>query len=166
MSAEEDLIESTESNADDHPDVIMKPPFIYGLFLIAAIILELIIGLDMLSWGTQFAAGILLICLGFGVAAASIMRFAGAGTNIPTNKPATTLVTDGTYRFSRNPIYISLTSLYIGLCFLLDLLWGFIFLAPLLYVINRYVIEREEEYLEKKFEDSYRAYKKSTRRWL
>ncbi|GJL84278.1 MAG: hypothetical protein DHS20C02_00530 [Micavibrio sp.] len=168
MTQENNLIEDTVENSaqNDHPSVIMRPPLLYGLFLLAAIIIELVIGIDLIGWGTQFAIGMLLMSLGFGIGAASIMRFAGEGTNVQTNRPATALVTDGTYRFSRNPIYIALTCLYVGLCFLLDLLWGFIFLAPLLYTMNRHVIEREEEYLEKKFGESYQAYKKSTRRWL
>lgn len=150
----------------DHPDVPILPPFIYLGFLLAAMLLDWGIPLDAFGWGFQFAMGILLICAGAGILTYCVMGFTRAGTNVPPNKPATALVTEGPYNFSRNPIYISMVLIYLGLCFLFDLVWGFPLLIPLIYVINTYVIEREEGYLEKKFGEQYLAYKEKVKRWF
>jgi protein-S-isoprenylcysteine O-methyltransferase Ste14 len=92
--------------------------------------------------------------------------FRGAGTNIETNKPSTTVVTHGLYKFSRNPIYIGLTTLYLGLAYVADSWWTLILLIPVILIMRWGVIAREERYLEAKFGEAYVAYKARVRRWL
>jgi protein-S-isoprenylcysteine O-methyltransferase Ste14 len=89
-----------------------------------------------------------------------------AGTNMRPDKPATALVTGGPFRFSRNPLYLSLTALYVGITLLFDALWPLVTLVPMLAVLHWGVILREERYLEAKFGDAYRAYKTRVRRWI
>lgn len=89
-----------------------------------------------------------------------------AGTNINPLQPATSLVTTGPFRFSRNPLYLSLTLLFAGLSLILNSLWGLIALAPVLAILHFGVILREERYLEAKFGESYRQYRTQVRRWL
>ncbi|NQV80212.1 MAG: isoprenylcysteine carboxylmethyltransferase family protein, partial [Alphaproteobacteria bacterium] len=93
-------------------------------------------------------------------------RFRRAGTAVQPYKPSTTVVTDGVYRFSRNPIYLGLTAFYLGLAFAVNSGWA-ILLLPLVLVVMHYgVIAREERYLEGKFGAAYRDYKNRVRRWL
>ena len=80
--------------------------------------------------------------------------------------PSTTVVTTGLYRLSRNPIYLGLAALYLGLAFAANSGWAVILLLPILAVMRYGVIAREERYLEAKFGDDYRAYKARVRRWL
>jgi protein-S-isoprenylcysteine O-methyltransferase Ste14 len=104
--------------------------------------------------------------LGVLLMAAGVSRFNRAGTNVPTYRPTTALVTDGPYRFSRNPLYISLFLVYAGVGIAADNLW-IVGLGVPLFLIMRYgVVAREERYLERKFGQSYLAYKASVRRWL
>jgi protein-S-isoprenylcysteine O-methyltransferase Ste14 len=84
-----------------------------------------------------------------------------AGTNIRPDQPTLALVTDGAFRFSRNPLYLAATGLYVGVALLVDALWPLVLLIPMLAVVAR-----EERYLEAKFGDAYRAYKARVRRWL
>ena len=93
-------------------------------------------------------------------------RFVAAGTNIPPNLPTTALVVDGIYGWTRNPLYLGATLVYLGLSVAAGSLWAIVLLAPLLWVINVGVIAREERYLERKFGDAYRAYKGRVRRWI
>jgi protein-S-isoprenylcysteine O-methyltransferase Ste14 len=93
-------------------------------------------------------------------------RFIRAGTNIPTNRPTTALVTAGPYRFSRNPIYIALTLLYLGIALAVDSAWIAGLIVPVLIAIRYGVIAREESFLEQKFGAAYRDYKARVRRWL
>ena len=89
-----------------------------------------------------------------------------AGTNVRPSLPATAIVTTGPFRFSRNPLYCSLTLLYLGLTAIFNTWWGLIVLVPLLLVMHFGVVLREERYLERKFGDTYRQYRMSVRRYL
>ena len=89
-----------------------------------------------------------------------------AGTNVDVAEPATTIVEDGPFAYSRNPIYVGLALTYAGIATLSRAPIALALLAPLLAVMQRGVIEREERYLEKKFGAAYLGYKSRVRRWL
>ena len=89
-----------------------------------------------------------------------------AGTPIRTDRPVPRLVTDGPFRYTRNPGYLGLTMLYSGIAVLRNALWAILLLPLVLYVIQREVIGREERYLERTFGEEYLAYKAQVRRWL
>jgi protein-S-isoprenylcysteine O-methyltransferase Ste14 len=90
----------------------------------------------------------------------------GADTTLRIDKPVSSLVQDGPFRYSRNPGYLSLTMLYAGIAILRNALWAILLLPLVLYVIQREVIEREERYLERTFGEEYLAYKRRVRRWV
>ena len=73
---------------------------------------------------------------------------------------------DGPFRFSRNPLYLSLTGLYLGLAMLINTAWPPLLLPVLLAFLHWGVIRREERYLEVKFGSTYLNYKARVRRWL
>jgi protein-S-isoprenylcysteine O-methyltransferase Ste14 len=89
-----------------------------------------------------------------------------AGT--PTNpyKPVSGIVTEGPFRYTRNPAYLSMTMIYAGVAALANTLWAVLLLPVALQVIRRGVIEREERYLERKFGEEYTCYKARVRRWI
>src|SRR5215218_8801600 len=89
-----------------------------------------------------------------------------AGT--PTNpyKPSSGIVTEGPFRYTRNPAYLSMTMVYAGVAFLARAPWALALLPVALGVIRRGVIEREERYLERKFGAEYVSYKARVRRWI
>jgi protein-S-isoprenylcysteine O-methyltransferase Ste14 len=89
-----------------------------------------------------------------------------AGTNIRPDQPTLAVVSDGPFRFTRNPLYLSLTGLYLGITLLADALWPLLLLVPVLVVLQWGVVAREERYLEAKFGEPYRAYKARVRRWV
>ena len=90
----------------------------------------------------------------------------GADTTMHINKPVSSLVQHGPFRYSRNPGYLFLTMLYAGIAVLKNALWAILPLPLVLYVIQREVIEREERYLERTFGEEYLAYKARVRRWV
>jgi protein-S-isoprenylcysteine O-methyltransferase Ste14 len=63
-------------------------------------------------------------------------------------------------------MYVGMTTLYLGGTLLLNDPWPLAFLPVVLALLQRYVIAREEAYLERKFGDEYRAYKARVRRWI
>jgi protein-S-isoprenylcysteine O-methyltransferase Ste14 len=89
-----------------------------------------------------------------------------AGTNVAPSQPTTVIVTNGPFRFTRNPIYLSLTLLYGSISLLTNALWPMLVLPIVLIVVDRGVIVREEHYLEDKFGEEYTQYKARVRRWI
>lgn len=112
------------------------------------------------------AIGAIIAGAGLGLAAWAMSTFLLAGTPILPNRPATTLVTHGPYRYSRNPMYSSLTLLYIGLSLATATWWALPLLPLLLYILHRAVIAREERYLTEAFGDAYLEYTRKVRRWM
>ncbi len=150
----------------DHPGVITHPPFLYAGALAAGALLDLLIPLPILAPGAGATPGLALIAAGLALAAWCVWLFRRAGTNVPTHRPSTAIVTDGPYRFSRNPIYLALTVLSVGVALWANSYWMLGLLMPTLVIMNIAVIEREERYLSEKFGDDYLAYKARVRRWL
>lgn len=158
----------TDSNdgRPDNPGVITHPPFLYAGALAAGAALDWLIPLPVLAAGAGLVPGVALIVAALALAVWCFGLFRRAGTNVPTNRPATAVVTDGPYRFSRNPIYVALTALSIGIALWVNSWWMLGLLVPTLVIMNVGVIDREERYLTAKFGDEYLAFKQRVRRWL
>ena len=158
-----------DHNATDHPDVITFPPLIYlaglGLSLAARLLGRLPIAPKWLGKPRR-KAGFALIAAGAGMAIWGARTFQKAGTNVSPHQPASALVEDGPYQYTRNPIYIGATAAYSGITLLLNNLWGFLVLPGVIAVMERGVIEREEAYLRAKFGDAYDEYTERIPRWL
>jgi protein-S-isoprenylcysteine O-methyltransferase Ste14 len=155
--------------ASDHADVAIKPPFLFlgALALGCFLSLVLPIGPDLASPnGLAFAAGLIFGVLGLALGILAIRRFRLAGTSVVPGEPSTALVVEGPYRFTRNPIYIGFVLLYFGLAIILTSVWVLALLIPVLIVLQRGVVEREEVYLERQFGDAYRKYQARVPRWL
>ena len=150
----------------DTPGVIAQPPRLFMAALAVGFALELFSPTSFVSGLLRLALGSGLVGAGLGLAYTAIGQQRRAGTNIETHRPTETIVRDGLYRYSRNPIYIGLILFYLGVSVLGDSLWMLAALAPLLVVMHFGVIAREEAYLERKFGDEYRSYRDSVRRWL
>jgi protein-S-isoprenylcysteine O-methyltransferase Ste14 len=153
----------------DVAGVIVHPPVLYLGATVAGVLLDLALPLRFaaggLDDGLQYGIGGALIAVAITLMALGVSRFRRAGTNVPTNRPTTALVTDGIYALSRNPLYLSLSTLMAGIGVVTDRVWVLILLAPVLVVMRYGVIGREERYLERKFGQRYLDYKSRVRRW-
>lgn len=150
----------------DRPNVVALPPLIYLGFLVLGILADFVWPTSIASLPVRLVVGGLLFAVGLVLAASAVRRFARAGTAVEVYRPATALVSEGPYRFSRNPIYLGMTLGYAGLAVIANSLWALALLLPVLAVIRYGVIAREEEYLERKFGENYRRYKSAVRRWV
>jgi protein-S-isoprenylcysteine O-methyltransferase Ste14 len=164
----------------DTPGVIAPPPLIYLGFLLA--------GWGLAELGTRpeaVTSGFGWLAAGYGlemevrrgVALALIIAgllldgmaaglFRRRGTAVEPWKPSTVLISDGPYRFSRNPIYLGFAITYLGFAIAMDSWIVLLLLLPCLVVVDRFVIQREERYLAAKFGADYDAYRTRVRRWL
>jgi protein-S-isoprenylcysteine O-methyltransferase Ste14 len=82
------------------------------------------------------------------------------------DQPTLAIVTDGPFRYSRNPLYLATTGLYLAIALLVDTVWPLVLLVPMLVVLDWGVVRREERYLEAIFGETYRVYRTQVRRWL
>ncbi len=92
--------------------------------------------------------------------------FNRAGTAIVPHRPSKVLVTEGPYRRSRNPIYLGMALIYLGVvCAIASL--GVLVLFPLVLLVMEFgVIRREERYLAEVFGEAYESYRQEVRRWI
>ena len=153
----------------DFADVAVKPPLLFLGAVAAGLLLSLALPIGPgLGSANELAVvvGLTFIVIGFALAAFSVRTFSRAGADIVPGRPATTLVTKGPYRVTRNPIYIGFTLLYFGIAILATSIWMLLLLVPLLIVLQRGVVEREEAYLETKFGEAYEKYQARVPRWL
>lgn len=105
------------------------------------------------------AVGVILIVVALGI-------FRKRGTRPEPWAPASTIVTSGLYRFTRNPMYLGMLLVYSGLALYLWSPISGLLLVPLFLIMNWVIIPREEAYLTRRFGEPYLAYRRSTRRWL
>ena len=112
--------------------------------------------------------GSFMIIIGLIIILSAIILFKKYQTTITPLNPsnATKLITDGVYKFSRNPMYLGLLILQIGLGMLLSVIHITFFSLFTYVVLKYYVIIPEEKYLEEKFGEKYLNYKISVRRWF
>jgi protein-S-isoprenylcysteine O-methyltransferase Ste14 len=87
-------------------------------------------------------------------------------TNISPLKPPTILVTDGIFRYSRNPMYLGLVLALLGVWTLWGSLSPLVAVIVFILIIDRWQIPHEEKMLKDKFGSEYENYKLKVRRWV
>ncbi|NVI99345.1 isoprenylcysteine carboxylmethyltransferase family protein [Myxococcus sp. AM009] len=110
--------------------------------------------------------GLPLVVLGLGVAIAARAQFARARTNIYTFSKPDYLVTDGLFRFTRNPMYLGFCLALTGLAVFLGSLAPVLCALAYLVISDRWYIAFEEEMMRARFGEAYQRYARHTRRWL
>ncbi len=153
-------------HSKDSPNVMSCPPLVF----LGALGLGLLLNWLMPVWsfsseGMQVAGGMLGLAgtlLGFW----GVYALRRAGTAVRPDQPVTALVTRGPFRYSRNPLYIALTTIYVGITVTLGAWWPVATLVPALAVVHWRIVRREEQFLETRFGDEYRAYRARVRRWV
>ena len=150
----------------DNAGVIAIPPIVYLAGLLLGLVIHYLYPIEFLPESLSVWLAILLILVSIPIALAALAAFIRAKTSMDVRKPTTVVVTDGIFRFSRNPMYIALTLLYSGIGVWVNSLWSVLCLVPVLVAMHQGVIRREERYLEDKFGDEYLRYKSEVRRWI
>lgn len=155
-----------------HPGVWFPPPFLYvigfgiGLWLQRSRPLGLISTPHTGSHRPVWILGLLCLVAWAALMLGAMVTFRRSRTTMLPNRPAAALATGGPYRITRNPMYLGLAFLYIGLALLLNTVWPLAFLPLVLIAIDVAVIRREERYLTATFGEAYRAYCARVRRWV
>jgi protein-S-isoprenylcysteine O-methyltransferase Ste14 len=155
------------NDIEDRAAAAVRPPLALALAILGGLAAERLIPLPFLTENvpTIWAGGAVL-ALGLALGVWAIVTLRQAGTHVETTKPTTTIATGGPYRLTRNPIYVGMHAILIGLAIAINTAWLLVALVPFYLVIRFGVIAREEAYLDRKFGDTYRRYKSRVRRWI
>ncbi len=155
------------SEVSTRPRTLVLPPAPYAAALFGGWWLDRhYVSLPWDAGDVSRPLGWLLLGTGLGLFLWTLWTFRRHRTTVNPYAGASTLCTEGPFRFSRNPIYVGDWLLLAGGTLLLNTWWAWIF-APLIWLTIRYgVIRHEEAHLEAKFGDAYRAYKARVRRWI
>jgi protein-S-isoprenylcysteine O-methyltransferase Ste14 len=154
------------ATSTDKPGVAAPPPLLYGSAFVLVLVFRWFWPMPIFGHAVALWPGLALLVLGVGIAAWGGRTMHAAGTNVNPALPTTAIVASGPFRFSRNPLYLALTLLYLGLTLAFNTWWGIVVLVPVLIIIHRGVVLREERYLEQKFGETYRQYRSKVRRYL
>jgi protein-S-isoprenylcysteine O-methyltransferase Ste14 len=149
----------------DKAGVVAPPPLIYLAALVTGLLLNRRLPSAFLPRTIARLLGWPL--LGRGVLAGWFeWAMRRADTPASPYKSVSHIATEGPFRYTRNPGYLSMTKMYAGIAALRNALWAIVLLPVALLAIQRGVIEREERYLERKFGEEYLSYKARVRRWI
>jgi len=159
---------NNQINKSKGPGVYILPPLFYVLVFIGAVLIQKMIPISDALFhllATKIAGVIFLITALFFLVR-SLRQFFLTKNTLILIKPASSLQTTGIYGITRNPMYVGLAIVYLGVtCFIGN--WWNIILFPLLFlIVQEYIIKREERYLNLEFGKEYDEYRRIVRRWL
>jgi protein-S-isoprenylcysteine O-methyltransferase Ste14 len=171
MAGNEPTIGTPEYNApmnqrSDSPGVHFPPPLLYVGAVVGGWLLDRVWPLSIGGGTGRIVLGWLFVAGWVLLAASAIGLFRRKQTSMITFRPAGTLVTNGPYAFTRNPMYVSLALLTIAFALFVSTWWIVILLIPTLLAVQQIVIVPEEHYLQRRFGTEYEAYMRRVRRWV
>lgn len=111
-------------------------------------------------------AGIIVSIAGLTLCLLCVVMFKYSNTPIIPFRKSTTLITHGVYQITRNPVYLGMLVMLLGVAVFLGTLTPFLVVAVFYFIIQEGYIKYEEQFLEKIFGDEYLEYKSDVRRWL
>lgn len=151
----------------DGADVRIPPPALPVVAVLLGVVLDWVWELGFTGGsGLPIALGAAAICGGVAILLSAFSVFRRIRQHPDPRKPTPAIVRDGPYRFTRNPMYLGIGLLQLGIGLALDNAWILLLLVPVLLVIHYGAILPEERYLEQKFGEEYTRFKASVRRWI
>lgn len=151
---------------------VVRPPLLFLAALLLGFALDYLLPLPFpvpntgLAYWIRASIGGCLILIGIATFVAAVRNFASAGTPVQGTRPTRTLATNGIHGWSRNPIYVGMFLIYLGIGVAALSPWILSLTVPIAVIMRYGVVAREEAYLERRFGDAYRDYKAHVRRWL
>ena len=154
------------SDGNDAPDVKIIPPLVYLAGIVIGFLATIWMPTKVVTNSVAWTVGGILSFCGGVLAGSAILKFKDVGTTVRPDRAANTLVIAGPYKITRNPMYLALALVYLGIATAGQSVWALILLPVVLIVIQRGAIGPEEAFLEKRFGANYISYKEKVRRWL
>jgi protein-S-isoprenylcysteine O-methyltransferase Ste14 len=146
--------------------VKFPPPLVFMLFMLMAYAVNHLLAIQISNTFNLLYIGSFFVVLGLAVILIAYFLFKRAQTNIEPWKPTTKIISSSIFAYSRNPIYIALCIITVGIGLMLNNLWVSLSFIPSIVIIFFIAIKKEELYLENKFGQDYISYKEKVRRWF
>ena len=150
----------------DNSGVRLPPPLVYFAAIVVGAAIDRVIPVRVLPASLTGWLGGALVLLALTLSGLSFREFIKAKTTIRPDRPVSELVTTGPFRYSRNPLYLVLSMLQVGIGIWMNSVWVLVLLVPVLAWIRWRVIAPEERYLIRRFGQAYLDYQAKVRRWL
>lgn len=143
------------------------PPYLVATSLISSLMLEYFYPIAITAGNPiQFFLGLMIIIISVILFYYTFIIFKSNAENPHPRSVTTQLFLGGTYKYSRNPIYLAFVLMLIGCSICFNSVWYLVFAILELLLLHFGIILPEEKYLEKEFDKVYLDYKNSVRRWI
>ena len=148
----------------------LKVPPVLQVLIIAFVMYGLsglLPNLQVMVFGTNWLA-IGLVLVGMALAIMGVLAFKKAQTTVNPHTPekSASLVTNGIYHYTRNPMYLGMLLVLLGWAFYLSNFAALLVLPVFIIYMSRFQIQPEERFMKQKFSDEYQIYMTKVRRWL
>ena len=150
----------------DHPIIKIDAPVLLVITILVTIVLQRLVPLPFFPGLPSRILGAILVIGGLSLGMPAFRGMLKAKTSPNPHRPTRALVFEGTYRITRNPMYLSMLMIYAGISTFLQNPWFIPFLPILAWLFTTWVIIPEEQYLEQKFGQEYLDFKSRVRRWI
>jgi protein-S-isoprenylcysteine O-methyltransferase Ste14 len=142
------------------------PPVAIGAPLLVGWVATLLWGdpVDIGGWRVPLGWALVLLFVGWN--GWSLWLFGRHGTGLLPGEATHAMIEEGPYRLSRNPLYVGLLALYLGLALLAPTFWGLVLFPAAVLLVLWGAIRPEERFLHERFGAPYDDYTRRVRRWL
>jgi protein-S-isoprenylcysteine O-methyltransferase Ste14 len=148
------------------PNVKIVPPLVFLAGILVGSVANIWMPTRIVPNPVVWAVGGIFVVCGLVLTGSAALKFKSAGTTVRPDRAPSALVMSGPYRISRNPMYLGLAVISLGIAIADQSFWTLIALAIVVALIQRHAIEPEEAFLEKRFGTEYLSYKHRVRRWI
>ena len=142
---------------------------VFGVPFLMSIVLHFILPFSLpqgIFRQALIPVGIVLIVIGIGFIILARREFARYGQPTDPGHPTSKVVKTGVFAISRNPLYLGSVIIFLGIALALNMLWTLVTLLVSIIVCHYVLIIPEEKYLAEKFDEEYKDYAATVRRWL
>jgi protein-S-isoprenylcysteine O-methyltransferase Ste14 len=157
-----------QSSVERGAHVRFPPPLVFLGAILFGVACEYVVVPAPVPVGRAISAtgGLLVLVTGLGLIASARIRFTRTGQDPMPWTPSPALILSGPYRFIRNPMYLGVTLVEIGIGLAANNLWIALLAFPALLAVHFIAVLPEEKYLSEKFGESYQAYRARVGRYL
>jgi drug/metabolite transporter (DMT)-like permease/protein-S-isoprenylcysteine O-methyltransferase Ste14 len=155
-----------EGTGPPHARILAPPPLVFLATIGAGLWITRAVPAPWLPSAPAKPLAVAALVAGGAIALSALAAFRRARTTFLPYRPSAAIVTDGPFRITRNPLYLSLALAHLAGAFWWNSLWLLALLPVLVLAMNRLVIRPEEEYLGARFGEAYREYRARVRRWI
>jgi protein-S-isoprenylcysteine O-methyltransferase Ste14 len=143
----------------------MLPPTLFVICILIAIFLNFLNPIYIVKYPYNLM-GIVFFISGLYLSMKGSNQFQKANTNINTFDEPDKLITDGLFKYSRNPMYLGFIIALFGVTIVLGSVQSLIILFFFIIMSDQWYVKFEEKVMIKRFEEEYKNYMKTTRRWI